>query len=87
MPRTMEMGVDRIYSSSLIKEKENIMSNVINEWAKMSIVDEVCEMSNAQIANELGQPWRALAIRTNARDQLIEELVQQRFELQGGLHG
>ena len=44
-------------------------------------------MSNGEIANELGQPWRVLTIRSNARESMIEDLVTQRFENMGGPHG
>jgi len=63
------------------------MSNLHNDMILENMADEVSEMSNAEIAFELGQPWRALALRSNAREQLIEELVNQRLDLIGGPHG
>ena len=63
------------------------MSCLHNEMILENMADEVSEMSNAEIAFEPGQPWRALALRSNAREQLIEELVNQRLDLIGGPHG
>lgn len=63
------------------------MSCLHNEMILENLADEVSEMSNAEIAFELGQPWRVLALRSNAREKLIEELVNQRFDLIGGPHG
>ena len=63
------------------------MSHEVNDQVLERLFEEVDSMSNGEIANELGQPWRVLTIRSNARESMIEDLVTQRFENMGGPHG
>lgn len=63
------------------------MSHEVNDQVLERLFEEVDSMSNGEIANELGQPWRVVTIRANARESMIEDLVTQRFENMGGPHG
>ena len=48
------------------------MSHEVNDQVLERLFEEVDSMSNGEIANELGQPWRVLTIRSNARESMIE---------------
>lgn len=63
------------------------MSNMVNDMIIENLFDEVEQMSMSEMAFEVGQPWRALAIREDAKLKLIEDVVRQRFESMGGPHG
>ena len=63
------------------------MSHEVNDQVLERLFEEVDSMSNGEIANELGQPWRVVTIRPNTRESMIEDLVTQRFESMGGPHG
>ena len=56
------------------------MSNMVNDMIIENLFDEVEQMSMSEMAFEVGQPWRAVAIREDAKLKLIEDVVRQRFE-------
>ena len=43
------------------------MSNMVNEMIIENLFDEVEQMSMSEMAFEVGQPWRAIAIREDAK--------------------
>ena len=63
------------------------MSNMVNDMIIENLFEEVEQMSMSEMAFEIGQPWRALSIRINDKELLIEDVVRQRFENMGGPHG
>ena len=57
------------------------MSNHVNEQILERLADEVSEMGNIELAQKIGQPWRAVGFADPDRRASAEELlVNQMFE-------